>query len=78
MPKSVKKSISLVEVSNFTDLKFKLLSGKVSSNTTFNDELGRVKDSVNQGVSNASQYTVTTPKKLTTTDFLEETPELLE
>ena len=78
IPKSVKKSLSLVEVSNFTDLKSRLLAGKISSNDTVNLTLGTVKDSRNQNISNASQYTATSAKKLTVDDFREETPELLE
>ena len=75
MSKQDKKSVSLVDSFNFSDLKSKFLLGKISSNDTINAEFGKVKDSVNSGIKNISKYVPTTAKKMTIEKLVEDSVE---
>ena len=80
MSKKDKKSIALVESLNFSNLRTKLLEGKISRNDTINSELGKVVESGKLNITNIASFDpkVVAAKKLQVDPEAIATPELIE
>lgn len=80
MSKKDKKAVALVEAFNFSNLRTKLLEGKISRNDTVNSELGKVVESGKLNITSIAQFDpkAVAAKKLKVDPDAIATPEILE